>query len=126
MWARIIECMLGVWLLMSPFIFRHPADAAHLWTNDLAIGCLLMLLSLGSYWSKARGAHWLLLVVGVWLIGFGRFNGTPPLEPALQNELIVGLLICMLSIIPNEASLPPVRWRNRENSTPDLQLTGRE
>lgn len=117
MWARIVECMLGVWLLMSPFIFHHSGDAPHLWINDLTVGLALMVLSLASYWSKTRGAHWLLLVVAIWLIGFGRLNGTPPLEPALQNNLIVGLLLGMLAIIPNEASLPPVRWRQPNNST---------
>ncbi|MCO6047490.1 SPW repeat protein [Aeoliella sp. ICT_H6.2] len=117
MWARIVESMLGVWLLMSPFIFRHTSDATHLWINDLAMGCTLIVLSLASYWSKTRGAHWLLLVAAVWLIGFGRLNGTPPLQPALQNNLIVGLLLGMVAIVPNEASLPPVRWRQQENST---------
>jgi hypothetical protein len=53
----------------------------------------------------------LLLPVGAWLIAFGRFQQSPPLPPALQNDLVVGLLLLMFAIIPNEASLPPRAWR---------------
>lgn len=35
MWARVVEVMIGCWLAMSPFIFRHPADQEALWANDL-------------------------------------------------------------------------------------------
>lgn len=26
MWARVVEVMLGCWLAVSPFVFRHSAD----------------------------------------------------------------------------------------------------
>jgi hypothetical protein len=29
----------------------------------------------------------------------------------LQNDLLTGLLLLMLAIVPNEASLPPQAWR---------------
>ena len=111
MWARIVECMLGCWLLMSPFIFAHAEDASALWINDLAAGSALVVLSLASYWRVTAWAHWLLLPIGLWLLAFGRFFETPPLQPALQNAVIVGLLLLMFAIIPNHASMPSRSWR---------------
>lgn len=111
MWARVVECMLGVWMLISPFIFRHPADATARWANDLAIGCILIVFSLASYWRPTGWAHWLLIPVGAWMVTFGRLSGTPPLAPALQNEIVVGLLLMMFAIVPNNAAVPHARWQ---------------
>ncbi len=110
MWARVVECMLGCWLLVSPFVFQHGADEAPLWINDLAAGSALIVLSLASYWHKTAWAHWLLLPVGIWLIGFGRLGSTPPLDGGLQNNIMVGMLLSMFAIIPNHASRPPDSW----------------
>jgi hypothetical protein len=96
---------------MSPFIFGHPPSDTALWVNDLAAGGLVIVLSLASYWRPTGWAHLLLLLVGAWLIGFGRFQETPPLAPALQNDIVVGLLLFMFAIVPNEASLAPRAWR---------------
>jgi hypothetical protein len=111
MWARIVECMIGCWLLMSPFIFRHQPGETAMWANDLTVGAVLVVLSLASYWRPTEWAHWLLIPVGVWLVGFGRLGHVPPLEPALQNEIVVGLLLLMFAIVPNDASRPPRAWR---------------
>lgn len=119
MWARIVECMLGIWLLMSPFIFHHTDDALGLWINDLAVGCILVVLSLASYWRPTAWAHWLILPVAMWLIGFGRFGSTPPLAGSLQNEIIVGLLLLIFAIIPNHASCPPHEWEPSTSKTAD-------
>lgn len=111
MWPRIIECMLGVWLLLSPFIFEYSGNDIHLWASDFSSGIALIVLSLISYWKPTAWAHWLLLPVGAWLIAFGRLGASPPLSPALQNSIVVGLLILMVAIVPNNASQPPNEWR---------------
>lgn len=110
MWARVVEAMIGCWLAMSPFIFAHPADREALWINDLACAFAVVVLALASYARSFRQAHLGILAVGLWLTGFGYFfaAGTP--QPALQNDLVVGLLLLMVAIIPNYASLPPRGW----------------
>ncbi len=111
MWARVVECMLGCWLLMSPFNFGHPAEASAWWYNDLAVGSAIIILSLISYWGPTSGAHWLLIPIAIWLIGFGRLTSTPPLSAAEQNHIILGLLLAMFAIVPNHASQPPAGWQ---------------
>lgn len=111
MWARVIETMLGCWLALSPFIFRHPVEARGWWLNDLTCAFIVVTLALLSLWPPLRHAHLGLIVVALWLMGFGYFAAPHSLPPALQNDLLTGLVLLMLAIIPNEALQPPAAWR---------------
>lgn len=111
MWARVIEVMLGCWLAVSPFIFRHPADDRVLWFNDLISAIVVVVLALISFWPPMRFAHVANLAVALWLIGFGFWVAPYPPPPALQNDIMVGLLLLMFAIVPNEATSPPRPWR---------------
>ena len=111
MWARVIEFMLGCWLAISPFVFRHPGDAWWLWVNDYSCAAAVIVLALLSYWPLFRHAHLVTGIVALWLIGFGYFTATHPLPSALQNDFLVGSLLVMFALIPNETNLPPQAWR---------------
>jgi len=111
MWARVVEIMLGCWLAASPFIFRHSAENTSWWYNDLFSALAVIVLASSSFLTPLRYAHLGIGLVGLWLIGFGYFSATYPAPPALQNNLLVGLLLLMFAIIPNEALLPPRSWR---------------
>lgn len=117
MWARVVEFMLAVWLAMSPFIFRHSDSAVVLWASDFACAGLVATFALLSYWNPARHAHLLTLLVALWLVGFGRFGASAPLPPGMQNEIVVGLLLLMLAIVPNHATSPPRNWFRELNET---------
>jgi hypothetical protein len=110
MWARVVEVMLGLWLLISPFIFGHSAGNTGLWINDLVCGFLLMTLALLSFWHPLRYAHLAIGIVALWLIAFGFFVPYPA-PPASQNHILLGLVLLMFAIIPNDANLPPPSWR---------------
>lgn len=112
MWSRVIEIMLGFWLWMSPFIFRHPEGAVSFWINDYTAGALCMLFGALSYGNRTRQIHLGNSVVGLWLIVFAYLNSGWPVEPAFQNNVIVGFLLLMFGIIPNHADQPsPERRR---------------
>lgn len=111
MWARVIEVMLGCWLAMSPFIFRHGSDERVLWFNDLLSATAVIVFSIVSFWSALRSAHFANFLVGLWLIAFGLWASPHPAPPALQNDIVVGILLLMFAILPNQASLPPRLWR---------------
>jgi hypothetical protein len=110
MWARVIEIMLACWLAVSPFIFRHAASERRLWWTDLGCALAVSILSLLSFWPPLRHANLAIISVGLWLIGFGLLAAPYPTPPALQNDILVGLLLLMLAIVPNEANLPPRAW----------------
>jgi len=110
MWSRVVEIMLGCWLLMSPFLFRYSADETALWANDLASGSAVILFGLFSYWHPTRHAHLLSLAVGGWLLAFAYLKGFGTAPAAPQHHLILGLLLLMFAIIPNDADRPARGW----------------
>lgn len=114
MWGRSIEAMLGLWLMMSPFLFGHfdeSGEVARLTVSDLASGSVVLLLAVLSFWHPTARAHLGQLVVAAWLAGFGRFGFDHPAPPGAQNELLVGLVLVLIAIIPNRSEEPPPRWR---------------
>ena len=110
MWPRVVEVMLGCWLVLSPFIFRQAAEQWGLWLNDMSCGAAVVAMALLSWWPACRRAHLAIIGVGLWLVGFG-YLSPPPAPPASQNDILVGVLLLMFAILPSEASLPPRSWR---------------
>ena len=110
MWSRVVEVMLGVWLVISPFVFSHPESIRSWWINDQSTGSLVVLFGLCSYWRPTRFAHTLTIVVACWLIGFAYVHGLGGPAAASQNHLIIGILLLMFAVIPNHASRPSRSW----------------
>jgi len=75
--------------------------------------------SLLSFAPGFRYAHLLTAAVALWLVGFGYFGGGAGPPPALQNDLLVGLTLLMLAILPSEAHLPPPAWRDLARADSD-------
>lgn len=110
MWARVVEVMLGCWLAVSPFVFRHSAEDRMLWFSDLLSALVVMVLALSSFWRPLRYAHLGIVAVGLWLIVVG-YVAPYPTPPAFQNDIAVGLLLLIFAIVPNNAAQPPKPWR---------------
>jgi len=115
MWPRDIEFMLACWLAVSPFVFQHPGGETLWWINDFTCATAIAAAALLSYWRPTRYAHLATLLISFWLVAFGPFGAEMPLPPALQNSMVIGFLLMMTSIIPNEAARPPRAWRAVES-----------
>ncbi len=110
MWARVIECMLAFWLALSPHIFFH--ETAFLWKNDLTCGTLVLVFSLLSFHSKWSRTHLANLFVAFWLIGLGFVSKDSPLPPALENHVIMGLILLIFALVPSHSERPSSSWEN--------------
>lgn len=117
MWSRVVEIMLGVWLMISPFIFSHPDSQTSWWINDLTTGTAIVIFGLFAFWSKTRYAHLLTLVTACWLMFFAYLKGFGDPPAAMQNNLVTGICLLMFSVIPNEASQPPKSWDEKRESS---------
>jgi hypothetical protein len=111
MWARVVEVMLACWLAISPFALRHPREDVGLWLNDLLCAAAVATFSLLAFWRRTGGAHLLVGVVGLWLIGLGYLGSSHPAPPASQNHILLGMTLAMLAIVPNRAERPPEPWQ---------------
>lgn len=111
MWPRVVEMALACWLAMSPFVFAHPAQRPGWWWYDLAGAAVVFILAAGSLWWPLRRLHLLQLAVAAWMIGFGYLAAPYPTPPALQNNVVVGLLLLLFGVLPNDVNRPPVSWR---------------
>lgn len=103
--------MLGCWLLIAPFVFGHPPEAIGRWATDLACGTVVIAAAWLSFWPPLGRIHLLDLAVAGWLIGFGRLASDLPAAPGHQNEILVGLVLLIVAIVPNRADQPPAAWR---------------
>ena len=108
MWARVVEVMLGVWLLISPFVFGYQSQA--FWINDYVTAAFIFLFSLSSFWKPWRYAHLLNIAIGIWLIAYGYIGAPYPPPPNLQSNVFIGWLLLIFSIIPNRAQEPSESW----------------
>lgn len=109
-----MELALGLWLLVSPFVFGHDPSRLRLWLNDLTCGSLLIVLPLLAQWRPLRHAHLLLLPLAAWLVASGwwlTLGSSLHPDPAYQNWILVGLMVAMFAVVPSEASTPPGPWR---------------
>lgn len=111
MWPRTIELMLGLWLVLSPWIFRHWETHRTLSWVVIATGALMVVVACASFWHPLRRIHLVLLPVALGLAAYGYFGFAHPTPPGAQNALLVGLVLILIAIIPPRPSAPPEPWR---------------
>lgn len=116
MWPRVVEIMLGAWLLITPFVFRHSADIDAYAANAMVSGSIVIAASLLCFWRRADRAYFVTLMMAFWLMGHGYFSAARPGPPPAQNEIMVGLLLLLFAILPTETNQPPGPWRKQLNA----------
>ena len=111
MWPRVAELMIGLWLILSPLIFRGTNAVEQFAPLDVTAGAAVVIFSLLSFWDRTEWAHFGTALLAIGLGAFAYLAWERPGPPAAQNEIFVALLLLLLAIIPNEASRPPKPWR---------------
>ena len=112
MWARVVEVLAGVWLMMTPLVFAGTESVEAFVRRDVGAGLAIVALSLLSFWRRTPWAHLVTAVVAL-ALGFAAYFGwSRPGPPAAQNEIAVALTLILFAIVPNEATQPPGPWRN--------------
>lgn len=115
MWPRTVEVMVGCWLLMTPFVFDGTAKVGDYIVNAVVSGSIVVVASILSFWDRTRLARLATLFVSLWLAAHGYFSALRPGPPAAQNEIIVGLMLLLCAVLPNEINAVPRPWRSRRS-----------
>jgi len=89
--------ILGIWLILAPFILGYVDSAAI--TNDVIIGIILAGIALVRLFSSFRPfwLSWVNIVLGFWLI-IAPFVLGYTLAASQWNDIIVGILIVALGV----------------------------
>lgn len=125
MWPRVVEIVVGAWLVASPWVLTvHPGDGVQL-AVDVTAGVLAVGFALASLRPATRRAHLLTIAVAAGLVGWGWPKSASVAFSAYQHDILVGLILMMFAVIPVNTSVPPVGWRFRlsQNSAPEMKET---
>lgn len=95
-----LNALLGIWLVMSPFVLGYFDELAVALSNDMIVGLAVLLLAVGrmsqpAYTSPARATN---LVLGLWLVLAPFVLGYSEVAPAMWNDVIAGCLVSALAL----------------------------
>lgn len=93
-WANLI---LGLWLVLSPWLLGFSGTPAALW-NALLIGVAVGLMALLHLRDGPMWEEWVKVILGVWLILSPWVLGFSGVANAMWNAVIVGLLVGVLAL----------------------------
>ncbi len=112
MWARVLEFTMAIWLSISPFILGYADELRFFWVNDLIVAPLMVFFSLISLYAPLRKMHLCNLLTSAYLVFLSYFFKGLEANALLQNYMVLGLLLFMLTIVPTDAAKPPIPWRD--------------
>ncbi len=110
MWPRLVEALLGLWLLASPLALGSVTDASARFADWIGGSLVLALAALSALRSYRHAHLGTLLVVGG-LTTWAWLHFPRPGPPQAQNDILVSLLLAVVAIVPTGASRPPASWR---------------
>ena len=93
-WANLV---LGLWLVLSPWILGFSGTSSATW-NAVLLGLAVGLLSLLHLQGGPLWEEWANVVLGVWLILSPWILGFSGEADATWNAVIVGLLVGLLAL----------------------------
>lgn len=109
-WPRIAEMVLAVWLGAAPYWVIRPDDPILL-VHDMILSALIATCSAVAM--ALKHCQWFNLInvaLGFWLVGFAYLFARGIDEVVAQNEILVGLAVAMIAIVPTRSLEPPAEW----------------
>lgn len=96
-WQDWAELVLGVWLFISPWVLGY-SDVGAAAGNAYIIGAAIAILAIAELSMPRRWEEWINLVLGVWLIIAPWVLGFSNVSSAVQNSVVVGIIMIVLPL----------------------------
>jgi SPW repeat len=91
-----INVLLGIWVIISPFILGFSTLPAAMWNSVATGGAIGILALIRSSAPRQSGWSWTNVILGIWLIispfALGFASGV-----ALWNDVILGIIIAIVA-----------------------------
>lgn len=97
----IINLVLGIWLILSPFLFSYSSTAM---TDSIILGTIIAILAVIRL-SAQTWASWFNGIAGLWLIIAPFIIGSTE-SAVLWNQIIVGLAVAVLGFWSSTMTMP--------------------
>jgi hypothetical protein len=93
-----LNILLGIWLLVAPFILSYTSSIAQ-W-NDIIVGIIVLVLAAIREWQPEEwsGLSWVNALAGAWLVFAPFILAYSSVTAALWNDIIVGIVVAVLAI----------------------------
>jgi len=99
----ITNLVLGIWLILSPFLFSYSSSAM---TDSIILGAIIAILAIIRLSAPAQTwACWLSGIAGLWLI-IAPFIIGPIESTVLWNQIIVGLALAVFGFWSSTMTMP--------------------
>lgn len=112
-WATGWNVLLGIWLIISPWVLGYGALGAAVWDAVVVGAAIFIIAAIRLGWARqARPLSWLNVLLGLWLIISPWVVNVARNRPApYWNDVIVGIVVAVLAWIA--ASTPAGRGEAR-------------
>lgn len=110
LWPRVLELLLGLWLLLSPGVLGHGGESA-LGLADRLAGTLIVVVAALSMIPRLSRIHFATLAIGLALGAWAWASFERPGPAGAQSQILVGLSLALLALVPTGSTRPPEEWR---------------
>ena len=96
-----LNFILGLWLIVSPFVLLYRGITNALWDNVI-VGIIIAILAIwravAAETEGMTGVSWLMALLGLWTLISPFVLGYSHTQNAMVNNVIVGIIVGVLAI----------------------------
>ena len=108
--ASIINFILGIWVLISPFVLGAVHSPGAVW-NNVIVGIVMIAFAANRAWGgRHQGTEttWVNFVLGIWLIISPWIVGFRTSPALTWNNVIVGIVVAIVSAVGATSGASPL------------------
>ncbi len=95
-WQDVVNLVLGLWLIVSPWLFGYAAETAAAW-NGWVPGIIVAVAAAAALAAFHEWEEWVNGLLGIWLIISPWITGYSAVTAAVWNHVIVGIITTVLA-----------------------------
>ncbi len=98
-WASGLNALAGIWVIIAPFVLGYSVVTGVAKTNDVVVGFVVLVLAAIRFFGAYIQAwlSWINALLGLWLIIAPFVLGYSPVQAAMVNDIIMGIIIAVLA-----------------------------
>jgi hypothetical protein len=100
-----INIVLGIWVIISPFLVQFTRFPAAMW-NNVIVGIVIAILAIiRTSVPRQAGWSWVNVILGIWMI-ISPFALGAMTTAILWNNIILGIVIALIATVSSTSRTP--------------------